>query len=253
MAPQKNNFKKKISTGNAGDFITTARLRESMSPFADAWTLLKSLKEADRMMNEDTNRHAEHMRRLRQIGQLSQLVPYHDQDIEIVDDNVADAMAASAFFNPEVNSRDAFYEDVVQDALRQVQGEVGAHHSLTQQLQELGEKQKARAKAIGNIRHIGSGERQRSSGADHMNSQYPAEEHPMYGLVPEYPDQPSGPMAEMDDPMEVESLDMPAPPLNDAQMRLQNIRDMVNAGMTTGGMPHPMIQAYREMARRQGF
>jgi len=222
-----------------------------MSPFADAWTLLKSLKEADRMMNEDNNRHAEHMRRIRQIGQLSQLAPH--QDPEIIDDNVMSAMDASAFFNPEVSHQDAFYEDVVEHALRQMQGEVGAHHSLTQQLQELGEKQKARAKAIGNIRHIGSGERRQSSGADHMNSQYPAEEHPMYGLAPEYPDQPSGPMAEMDDPMEVESFDMPAPRLNEPQMRLQNIRDMVDAGMTTGGMPYPMIQAYREMARRQGF
>ena len=42
MAPQKNNSKKKISTGNAGGFITTARLRESMSPFEQAWSLLKS-------------------------------------------------------------------------------------------------------------------------------------------------------------------------------------------------------------------
>jgi len=241
-------------------------------PFADAWSLLKSLKEADRVMNRDNNRHAEHMRRIRQIGQLSQLVPYHDQDIEIVDDNVADAIAASGFFNPEMSRQDAFYEETVQDALRQLQGEVGAHHSLTQQLQELGEKHKARAKAIGNIRHIGSGERQRSSGADHMNNQYPAEEHPMYGLVPEYPDEPSGPMAEMDDPMEEDGneFSMPTPPLDAKQMRAQILADMFGTQTmdtsdaklrdirdqdlsTRRGMSQPMIQAYREMARRQGF
>jgi len=241
-----------------------------MSPFADAWDLLKSLKEADRMMNEDTNRHAEHMRRIRQIGRLSQLAPH--QDPEIIDDNVMDAMAASAVFNPEASHQDAFYEDVIEHALRQMQGEVGAQHTLTQQLQELGEKQKARAKAIGNIRHIGSGERQQSSGADHMNNQYPAEEHPMYGLVSEYPDRPSGPMAEMDESMEDDVLDMPTPsqPLDAKQMRVQILADMFGAQTmdtsdaklrdirdqdpsTRRGMSQPMIQAYREMARRQGL
>lgn len=241
-----------------------------MSPFADAWSLLKSLKEADRVMNQDNNRHAEHMRRLRQIGRLSQLAPHQDPEI-MSDDNLWDAAAASGSFNPEMSRQDAFYEDVVQEALRQMQGEVGAHHSLTQQLQEMGEKQKARAKAIGNIRHIGSGERQRSSGADHMNNQYPAEEHPMYGLVPEYPDQPSGPMAEMDEPLEdVLDVPMPSQPLDAKQMRAQILADMFGAQTmdtsdaklrdirdqdpsTRRGMSQPMIQAYREMARRQGL
>lgn len=93
----------------------------------------------------------------------------------------------------------------------------------------------------------------------------------MYGLAPEYPDEPSGPMAEMDEPMEdVLDVPMPSQPLDAKQMRAQILADMFGAQTmdtsdaklrdirdqdpsTRRGMSQPMIQAYREMARRQGF
>ena len=217
-----------------------------MREFEQAWTLLKSLKEADAKM-----RRTQHLANLEMLRDLSRLAPYRTGGI-MDDDNVMDAYSFSGGEEGYFDVNDPMYqhhEYVVADALRQMQGEIGAQHTLQQQLQELGMKDKARAKALGHMRHIGAGERQQSGS---RQNQYPAEEHPMYGLVPEYPDQPSGPMAEMDDPM-MATGEMPIPrgPLTEEENRKRLLDDMKRDFMRPETMSHGMNMAMLEMARRQ--
>lgn len=213
-----------------------------MREFEQAWTLLKSLKEADAKV-----RRTQHLANLEMLRDLSRLAPYRTDGI-MDDDNVMDAYGFADGF--DINDpMHQHHEYVIADALRQMQGEIGAQHTLQQQLQELGMKDKARAKALGHMRHIGAGERQQSGS---RQNQYPAEEHPMYGLVPEYPDQPSGPMAEMDDPtMATGEMPMPRGPLTEEENRKRLLDDMKRDFMRPETMSHGMNMAMLEMARRQ--
>jgi len=250
---EKEADKKEREQANALTQFQQLNRGESMNSFEHAWTLLKSLQEADRIMrDEDEARHALHLSRIHQLQELSRLAPY--QNPEIMDDDVSDAVTTAAYqgdFYPSRDKHDAFNERAVGEALHGMQGEVGAHHTLTQQLQELGIKDKARAKALGAQRHMSTGERQLRSGADHINNQYPAEEHPMYGLVPEYPDQPSGPMAEANDPMMATGeMPMPRGPLTEEENRKRLLGDMKRDFMRPEAMSHGMNLAMLEMARR---
>lgn len=206
------------------------------------------------MRDEDEARHALHLSRVYQLQDLSRLAPYQNREV-MGEPTIESALRMAGIqgdFYPSTDKRDAFNEQRVAQALKEMQGEVGAHHTLTQQLQELGEKHKARRQALGAQRHMSTGEQQQRSGADHINNQYPAEEHPMYGLVPEYPDQSSGPMAETDDPtMATGEMPMPRGPLTEEENRKRLLDDMKRDFMRPEAMSHGMNLAMLEMARRQ--